>query len=136
MLNILRPSDQGYRPTFRAPIISGCKEHLTKHYSLHPRLSCNQPTEVLSRSHRQSSVQQPRAKLPTTSSKDPSHAPAQATQSADSKAKTSPHTCLPRDPAPFAPFRIILNQPLLACFIWKFFSFGGWLASLFFIPLW
>jgi hypothetical protein len=37
---------------------------------------------------------------------------------------------------PFAPFRIILNRTLFACYLCNFFSFGGWLASLFFIPLW
>ncbi|KAF2796070.1 MFS general substrate transporter [Melanomma pulvis-pyrius CBS 109.77] len=37
---------------------------------------------------------------------------------------------------PFAPFRIILNRSLFACYLCNFFSFGGWLASLFFIPLW
>lgn len=36
---------------------------------------------------------------------------------------------------PFAPFRIILNRSLFACYLCNFFSFGGWLASLFFIPL-
>ena len=37
---------------------------------------------------------------------------------------------------PFAPFRIILNKSLFACYLCNFFSFGGWLASLFYIPLW
>ncbi|PSN70252.1 MFS general substrate transporter [Corynespora cassiicola Philippines] len=36
---------------------------------------------------------------------------------------------------PFAPFRIILNKTMFACYLCNFFSFGGWLASLFFIPL-
>ncbi|ORY19774.1 major facilitator superfamily domain-containing protein [Clohesyomyces aquaticus] len=36
---------------------------------------------------------------------------------------------------PFAPGRIILNRSLFACYLCNFFSFGGWLASLFFIPL-
>ncbi|KAF2270942.1 vacuolar basic amino acid transporter 2 [Lojkania enalia] len=36
---------------------------------------------------------------------------------------------------PFAPFRIILNRSLFACYLCNFFSFAGWLASLFFIPL-
>jgi MFS family permease len=36
---------------------------------------------------------------------------------------------------PFAPFRIILNRSLLACYLCNFFSFGGWLAGLYFIPL-
>jgi predicted MFS family arabinose efflux permease len=36
---------------------------------------------------------------------------------------------------PFAPFRIILNRSLFACYLCNFFSLGGWLASLFFIPL-
>ncbi|KAF2109163.1 major facilitator superfamily domain-containing protein [Lophiotrema nucula] len=36
---------------------------------------------------------------------------------------------------PFAPFRILLNRSLFACYLCNFFSFGGWLASLFFIPL-
>jgi predicted MFS family arabinose efflux permease len=36
---------------------------------------------------------------------------------------------------PFAPFRIILNRSLFACYLCNFFSFGGWLAALFFIPL-
>jgi predicted MFS family arabinose efflux permease len=37
---------------------------------------------------------------------------------------------------PFAPFRIILNRTLFACYLCNFFSMGGWIASLFFIPLW
>lgn len=36
---------------------------------------------------------------------------------------------------PFAPFSIILNRSLFACYLCNFFSFGGWLAALFFIPL-
>jgi len=36
---------------------------------------------------------------------------------------------------PFAPFRIILNRSLYACYLCNFFSFGGWLGALFFIPL-
>lgn len=36
---------------------------------------------------------------------------------------------------PFAPGRIILNKTLFACYLCNFFSFGGYLASLFFIPL-
>ncbi|KAH8638329.1 Structural maintenance of chromosomes protein 1 [Alternaria alternata] len=36
---------------------------------------------------------------------------------------------------PFAPGRIILNKTLFACYLCNFFSFGGWLAALFFIPL-
>lgn len=36
---------------------------------------------------------------------------------------------------PFAPFRIILNKTLFACYLCNFFAFGGWLAALFFIPL-
>jgi MFS family permease len=36
---------------------------------------------------------------------------------------------------PFAPFRIILNRSLFACYLCNFFSFGGWLAAIFFIPL-
>ncbi|KAF2021981.1 MFS general substrate transporter [Aaosphaeria arxii CBS 175.79] len=36
---------------------------------------------------------------------------------------------------PFAPFRIILNRSLFACYLCNFFSFGGWLAAMFFIPL-
>jgi MFS family permease len=37
---------------------------------------------------------------------------------------------------PVAPFRIILNRTLFACYLCNFFSMGGWIASLFFIPLW
>ncbi|KAF2868000.1 major facilitator superfamily domain-containing protein [Massariosphaeria phaeospora] len=36
---------------------------------------------------------------------------------------------------PFAPFRIILNKTLFACYLCNFFSFGGYLAMLFHIPL-
>ena len=36
---------------------------------------------------------------------------------------------------PFAPGRIILNKTLFACYLCNFFAFGGWLAALFFIPL-
>ncbi|CAO2657480.1 Nn.00g036060.m01.CDS01 [Neocucurbitaria sp. VM-36] len=36
---------------------------------------------------------------------------------------------------PFAPGHIILNKTLFACFLCNFFSFGGWLAAIFFIPL-
>ncbi|KAF2032176.1 MFS general substrate transporter [Setomelanomma holmii] len=36
---------------------------------------------------------------------------------------------------PFAPGRIILNRTLFACYLCNFFSFAGWLAALFFIPL-
>ncbi|KAF2752063.1 MFS general substrate transporter [Sporormia fimetaria CBS 119925] len=36
---------------------------------------------------------------------------------------------------PFAPFRIILSRSLFACYLCNFFSFGGWLATLFFLPL-
>jgi MFS family permease len=36
---------------------------------------------------------------------------------------------------PFAPFRIILNRSLFACYLCNFFAFAGWLACLFFIPL-
>ncbi|KAI8937838.1 hypothetical protein NX059_005531 [Plenodomus lindquistii] len=36
---------------------------------------------------------------------------------------------------PFAPGRIILNKSLFACYLCNFFAFGGWLAALFFIPL-
>lgn len=36
---------------------------------------------------------------------------------------------------PFAPGRIITNRSLFACYLCNFFSFSGWLASLFFIPL-
>jgi MFS family permease len=36
---------------------------------------------------------------------------------------------------PFAPGRIILNRTLFACYLCNFFSFSGWLAAIFFIPL-
>ncbi|KAF1940492.1 MFS general substrate transporter [Clathrospora elynae] len=36
---------------------------------------------------------------------------------------------------PFAPGRIILNKTLFACYLCNFFAFGGWLAALYFIPL-
>ncbi|KAF1842374.1 uncharacterized protein K460DRAFT_409788 [Cucurbitaria berberidis CBS 394.84] len=36
---------------------------------------------------------------------------------------------------PFAPGRIILNKSLFACYLCNFFSFGGWLAVIFFLPL-
>jgi MFS family permease len=36
---------------------------------------------------------------------------------------------------PFAPGRIIFNKSLFACYLCNFFAFGGWLALLFFIPL-
>jgi predicted MFS family arabinose efflux permease len=36
---------------------------------------------------------------------------------------------------PFAPGHIILNKTLFACYLCNFFSFGGWLAAQFFIPL-
>ncbi|KAL1611919.1 hypothetical protein SLS60_000142 [Paraconiothyrium brasiliense] len=36
---------------------------------------------------------------------------------------------------PLAPLRIILNRTLFACYLCNFFAFGGWLAALFFIPL-
>jgi MFS family permease len=36
---------------------------------------------------------------------------------------------------PFAPGHIILNKSLFACYLCNFFAFGGWLAALFFIPL-
>jgi hypothetical protein len=36
---------------------------------------------------------------------------------------------------PFAPGHIIFNRTLFASFSCNFFSFGGWLAALFFIPL-
>ena len=36
---------------------------------------------------------------------------------------------------PFAPGHIIFNKSLFACYLCNFFSFGGWLAALFFIPL-
>jgi MFS family permease len=36
---------------------------------------------------------------------------------------------------PFAPGHIILNRSLFACFLCNFFSFAGWLAALYYIPL-
>lgn len=36
---------------------------------------------------------------------------------------------------PLAPLRIIMNRTLFACYLCNFFAFGGWLAALFFIPL-
>ncbi|USP82460.1 uncharacterized protein yc1106_09734 [Curvularia clavata] len=36
---------------------------------------------------------------------------------------------------PFAPGHIILNKTLFACYLCNFFSFGGWLAAQFFLPL-
>jgi len=36
---------------------------------------------------------------------------------------------------PFAPKRIILNRSLVASYLCNFFSFGGWLAALFYLPL-
>lgn len=36
---------------------------------------------------------------------------------------------------PFAPGHIILDRSLVACYLCNFFAFGGWLAALFFIPL-
>jgi MFS family permease len=36
---------------------------------------------------------------------------------------------------PFAPGHIILNRSLFACYLCNFFAFSGWLAALFFIPL-
>ncbi|OCL15237.1 MFS general substrate transporter [Glonium stellatum] len=36
---------------------------------------------------------------------------------------------------PFAPGHIIFDQSLFACYLCNFFSFGGWLAAIFFIPL-
>ncbi len=36
---------------------------------------------------------------------------------------------------PFAPKRIILERSLVACYLCNFFSFGGWLAILFYLPL-
>ena len=37
--------------------------------------------------------------------------------------------------APVAPYHIILNPNLLALYLCNFFSFGGWLAAIFYIPL-
>lgn len=36
---------------------------------------------------------------------------------------------------PIAPLRIILNRTLFACYLCNFFSMGGWLSAIFFIPL-
>lgn len=36
---------------------------------------------------------------------------------------------------PFAPGHIILSKGLIACYACNFFSFAGWLAALFYIPL-
>ena len=36
---------------------------------------------------------------------------------------------------PFAPGRIIFERSLFACYLCNFFSFGGWLGALFYIPL-
>lgn len=36
---------------------------------------------------------------------------------------------------PFAPGHIILDRSLVACYLCNFFSFGGWLAAIFFMPL-
>lgn len=36
---------------------------------------------------------------------------------------------------PFAPGHIIFHKTLFACYLCNFFAFGGWLAALFFIPL-
>lgn len=36
---------------------------------------------------------------------------------------------------PFAPGRIIFERSLLAAYLCNFFAFGGWLAALFFVPL-
>ncbi|MCJ1281916.1 hypothetical protein MMC26_001239 [Xylographa opegraphella] len=36
---------------------------------------------------------------------------------------------------PFAPGHIIFERSLFACYLCNFFSFGGWLACLFYIPL-
>lgn len=36
---------------------------------------------------------------------------------------------------PFAPGHIIFERSLLSCYLCNFFSFGGWLAILFYIPL-
>lgn len=36
---------------------------------------------------------------------------------------------------PFAPGHIILDRSLIACYLCNFFAFGGWLAAIFFIPL-
>ena len=36
---------------------------------------------------------------------------------------------------PFAPGRIVFERSLFACYLCNFFSFGGWLAGLFYLPL-
>ncbi|KAI9888023.1 MAG: hypothetical protein M1823_000144 [Watsoniomyces obsoletus] len=36
---------------------------------------------------------------------------------------------------PFAPGRIIFEKSLLACYLCNFFSLGGWLSTLFYLPL-
>lgn len=36
---------------------------------------------------------------------------------------------------PFAPKRIIFERSLIACYLCNFFSFGAWLAALFYLPL-
>lgn len=36
---------------------------------------------------------------------------------------------------PFAPGYIIFDRTLLACYLCNFFSFGGWLSALFYLPL-
>ena len=36
---------------------------------------------------------------------------------------------------PFAPGRIVFEKSLFACYLCNFFSFGGWLAGLFYLPL-
>ncbi|EEQ29638.1 membrane transporter [Microsporum canis CBS 113480] len=37
--------------------------------------------------------------------------------------------------APFAPLHITFGRDLVACYLTNFFSFGGWLAAIFYIPL-
>lgn len=36
---------------------------------------------------------------------------------------------------PFAPRRIIFERSLFACYLCNFFSFGGWLSIIFYLPL-
>ena len=36
---------------------------------------------------------------------------------------------------PFAPAEIIFEKSLFACYLCNFFSFGAWLATLFYVPL-
>ena len=36
---------------------------------------------------------------------------------------------------PFAPGRIVFDRSLFACYLCNFFSFGGWLGCLFYLPL-